>query len=240
MHFLKGLLTDKTKGGVELVSIHIPKTAGTSFRHTLQSVYGKKGVLRIDIRKGNEASLQVRAADNPRTLPTQARVLHGHFRYDDLKEFYSLDNGIPVITWLRDPVERVISNFFYLQKILRGIVNEKKKRDGLLRRMQRNLTEFAHEERNRNRMSKFLDGLALGDLRFVGTIENFSEDMEALASVLGWKDYKTFEHNSSRKERDPVSDEMREEIKELNSEDVALYREALLIREERNSGKQRA
>ncbi len=37
---------------LELISLHIPKTAGTSFRSNLVNVYGKKAVARFDILKG--------------------------------------------------------------------------------------------------------------------------------------------------------------------------------------------
>ena len=42
----------KISNNIELVSIHIPKTAGTSFRNVLKSAYSRKSVVRFDIRRG--------------------------------------------------------------------------------------------------------------------------------------------------------------------------------------------
>ena len=42
-------MREKIKNKVELVSLHIPKTCGTSFRNTLKAVYGIKSVKRLDI-----------------------------------------------------------------------------------------------------------------------------------------------------------------------------------------------
>ncbi len=37
---------------VELISIHIPKTGGTSLRNTFKDVFGEDGAKRFDIKKG--------------------------------------------------------------------------------------------------------------------------------------------------------------------------------------------
>lgn len=44
----------KISNQLELVSLHIPKTAGTSFRNILKDVYGASHVARLDIRRNTE------------------------------------------------------------------------------------------------------------------------------------------------------------------------------------------
>ena len=104
---------------VELVSIHIPKSAGTSFFASLKRAYGKESVARVDIPIRRNPSRRARGARAPAVLPPSTRVVHGHFRPRDLPAAYGIGPEIPVITWMRDPVERVISNYFYLQMVRR-------------------------------------------------------------------------------------------------------------------------
>jgi hypothetical protein len=203
---------------VELVSLHIPKTAGTSFRDVLASVYGKKGVHRLDHGKF------------PKNLPAGLRVIHGHFQWPELRDFYGLGEAIPLITWVRDPADRVISNYYYLQKILKEHLQEEKKNLNVLAKMQRTLLEYASAELARNRMSKFLEGVPLDRFIFIGVSERFGEDVEKLASMLGWKGYRIFHHNDGAAEKRSVDEKVRAEILRLNERDVELYEKVLKLR----------
>ncbi len=223
-----------SRPGIELLSIHIPKTAGTSFRNILKGVYGEQGVVRVDIPIPDEVqNKELCEVLIPRRLSRKARVLHGHFRYNDIRREYKLDSDVPVITWLRNPVDRVISNYFYLQKRLREIMKEKERRINILDRMQRSLMEFARLDVSRNRMTRFLDGRPLEEFLFVGLVEHFSEDLADLAGVLEWRDFEVLHQNSSRVRCSGINEEERAEIRRLNSDDVALYGEAIRIRRAR-------
>ena len=217
---------------MELISIHIPKTAGTSFMDTLRSVYGSQGVLRVDIPIPGERTPFASAPPPPDTLPDGTRVIHGHFRASDLRAKYGLPSGIPVLTWLRDPVERVISNYRYLHRALRSILREEERNINILSKMERTLMEYASADINRNRMSRFLDGLTLPEMLFAGIQEHMGEDMASLAALLGWRKYGTFRHNCAEGAMVTSAErEMREEIASLNSDDVSLYHEALHLRQ---------
>lgn len=220
-------------GRIELISLHIPKTAGTSFRNILKRVYGEKAVVRVDIPLPSERAPNETKVSGPGTVLEGTRVLHGHFRYGDLVARYGLDTAIPVITWVRDPVERVISNYFYLQKILRGIVQEEKKNVNILNKMEKTLLEYARADIARNRIAKFLEGKPLGDFLFVGVQEYFSEDLADLAHLLGWKKLQEFRHNDSEDQKVFVDEAVRGEIRQLNERDTVLYEEALSLRKAR-------
>jgi hypothetical protein len=216
---------------LQLISIHIPKTAGTSFRNTLCGVYGQDAVVRLDIGLiRQETMIREQVYDAPE-LPPGIAVLHGHFSYPRLTERFPIDPALPVITWLRDPVERVISNYFYLAKRLAEELNEEGRGLNILNRMQRTLLEYARYEPAQNRISKFLEGLALEDLHFVGLVEHYDEDLARLATLMGWPEVPVFTHNRTGKDTSIVTDAEREEIRALNTEDVALYEKALALRE---------
>ena len=137
-----------------------------------------------------------------------------------------------MITWLRDPVERVISNYFYLEKRLKEELEEERKGLNILSKMQRSLMEYAGAEINRNRISKFLNGAKIKDFTFVGIQEHYGEDLKTLAKILGWKEFQELHHNQTGKTKRQISEEERAEIARLNPLDMTLYQEAMELRQE--------
>lgn len=216
---------------LELISIHIPKTAGTSFRNSLAGVYGDEAVVRLDIGLVRQ---EVRIREKiylEKTLPRGTRVIHGHFSYPLLTRHFEVDPSLPIITWLRDPVSRVVSNYYYLAKRLAEELNEEQRGLNILRKMQRSLLQYAQDEANQNRMSRFLEGLSLEKMHFVGLVEQYDEDLKTLAVRMGWENYPVFYHNQTGKDTSSITDAERDIIRSLNQEDVALYEHALLLRE---------
>src|SRR5437762_9155277 len=109
------------KSHPELISLHIPKTGGTSFRNILKSVYGDDQVVNFEI----ETNGVIRLNEIPfhkKYLP-DVKVIHGHFVYETFFNSFKLPEGYKIITWVRDPVKRVISNFYYLESRLKEILD---------------------------------------------------------------------------------------------------------------------
>ena len=212
----------------ELISLHIPKTAGTSFRNILKSVYGDKLVVRFDI---NNKGVKLNQKSYPSKDLPSAKVIHGHFIFKELTEHFELPDDIKKITWLRDPVQRVISNYCYLDSRLKTILDEEKRGLNILKKMQRSLTEYARDERNQNRQSKFLEGTDLEAFDFVGITENFENDLENIARVLNWpKIPKPIHNNRTPSKKKELPEEVLKEIAALNKNDMQLYNKALKLR----------
>jgi DNA-binding cell septation regulator SpoVG len=208
---------------IELISIHIPKTGGRSFAAILKKIYGQEQLINITYNK-----LERFQQPLEELIPPDARVLHCILHFPDIAEFYRA-RQVPIVTWLRDPVERVISNYYFrLERIHVG------RRPKHAHRKDETLLEFARREKGVNRMAKFLKGIPLKDVSFVGLLEHFKEDLKDMGRLLGWKGIVKPEHrNNNREFRDqfpPVNQEIREEIKRLNQEDGELYQEALELR----------
>lgn len=220
--------------GVELISIHIPKSAGTSFYKTLISQYKDSGITRIDMNKKDRININKIHHDKA-YISKSTKVIHGHFTIPQLYGALDISKDLPIITWLRDPVERVISNYYYLSKILAQELNENSKDLNLLNRLQKSLVEYAHVESCRNRMTKFLDGIELEELAFIGFVENYSEDLKSLSNMMNWKYYEEVKVNTTgAKNKREVSQEIREEIARLNQEDIALYQKALSLSQQKS------
>jgi len=215
---------------IELISIHIPKTAGSSFFQLLKKVYGKESVIKLNaLEPGSDMSF-----DHTRDTGT-AKVIHGHIRISQLEDVIR-KNDPRIITWLRNPVDRVISNYYFsMQRIREGKAVERKSNT-----IDYSLLEYAALDENRNKASWFLEGMRLEELFFVGLYEEFISDIARLANMSGWtaaykvphrKSSSTFiENNDCTTQFRDINTEMKKEIAALNSIDVALYEEALRLR----------
>lgn len=209
---------------LELISIHIPKTAGTSFRLMLKQEYGEKGAVRLDlvdgaIRLENETLEKL-------ILPPSVRAIHGHMTFQDVRANFDLET-IPLITWLRHPVDRVLSNYFYLLDRMHDFIP--KENHAVIPRMVRSLEEFVEAEPNQNRIAKFLNGATTNDFAFIGVVEHFGADIPRLADLMNWKNRSIPKVNETRTERPTVSETMRAHIAALNARDMEWYAQALSI-----------
>lgn len=212
----------------ELISLHIPKTAGTSFRNILKAVYGDEEVVRFDM---NENGTFLNEQPYTKSTLPRVRVIHGHFIFKSLRKEFQIPDDCKIITWVRNPVDRVISNYYYLESRLKDILNEEKRNLNILVKMQRTLLEYARAEINRNRQAKFLNGTVPDDFDFIGIHEFFNEEVVRLSRVLQWKTIpEVLYHNKTETDKPEIQEEVIHEILELNKEDTAIYENALQIR----------
>lgn len=98
-----------------LISIHVPKTGGVSVRNLYQEWFGNGYLTHYKKSNGDLPDKHDLAAQQK---ANKAVLVHGHFNkhrgfgveayYPDVKQF---------ITILRDPFERAVSRYFYLNSI---------------------------------------------------------------------------------------------------------------------------
>src|SRR5690606_37799397 len=149
-------------------------------------------------------------------LPQHLKVIHGHFSYENLNLHFDIPTDIPVITWLRDPVDRVLSDYFYLVQRLYDELQEEQKGLNILKKLRRSLSEYAMYAPHHNRMSQFLSGIELEQLFFVGFTENYNDGMERISNLLGWENYDAFYHNKTEGKKYNVTDEEIDLIRSQN------------------------
>jgi hypothetical protein len=230
LRFIKNKIGKKSSiSQLELVSIHIPKTAGTSFRHTLCKIYGKKHVLRLDIKENGDVFFNEKRQEK-HEIPPHIKVIHGHFSYRNLITTFPIVKGIKVITWFREPGERVISNYHYLSSIWKQVLQEKPHLEMAMMNLHRSLLEYAADENNQNKISRFLDGIKLEDLFFIGLVSQYEKDMDLLAEQLNWKAYHSFNFNKTENKKRVKYDVTLDRIKQLNKADYEVYELAKKIR----------
>lgn len=215
---------------LELVSIHIPKTAGSSFFRMLKQAYGRNGVLRLNTMNLPEDRLD-EVLDELKSIALP-RVIHGHVQLS-LLDYIIGEYHPKIITWMREPVDRVISNYYFaMQRVREGKALARKAytRDF-------SLLEYARIEENRNRASMLLAGTKVEDLFFIGFYETLEQDTRKLGELLGWTDFFQLPHqksgsdfienNDCKTQFQDITEDMRQEIAKLNELDVILYQQAL-------------
>lgn len=162
-----------------LISIHIPKTAGTSFGLLLKDRFGDRLLEDYQDRPLASAALSrlTRAVSAWPGLTTRLHgfeAVHGHF----LAVKY-LPVRAPMVTWLRHPAQRVLSRYgHYLRDVEAGrsLPASTGLRPGL------SLDEFSALPRFRDTCSKYLRGLPRQRIAVYG----FSDDVPA--SLLRMRD----------------------------------------------------
>lgn len=104
-----------------LISIHIPKTAGTAWRlHVEANAGARAGFVSVESRDRHDpatcAHARIRAGDNAgaRAILDQAgcTLVHGH----QAPDFLDLLPDAPAMLWLRDPYARLRSEFLHLRR----------------------------------------------------------------------------------------------------------------------------
>jgi hypothetical protein len=90
-----GQALDSWLGEIQpIVSVHLPKTAGTTFRHMLQQAFP---ALTLDYGE-------------PHILAPHIGCIHGHFF---VEKYTGILPRARFIAWLRDPIERLVSQYHY-------------------------------------------------------------------------------------------------------------------------------
>jgi Sulfotransferase family len=218
---------NKTK----LVSLHIPKSAGTSFQNTLIEIYSTKKVARLNIKPQiNKLFLNGMEIDDTTNL-SNFDVLHDHFSLNSLYHHFPFLESLPLVTWLRNPVDRVLSNYYYLNEILVGFLEEHEQNRTILDKMMKTIDEFIHSDINRNLIHQHLTGYSLNYFKFIGIVENYDNDLAQMAKHFSWPLPISKKMNVSKFRR-KVDDTLRKTIELLNEKDMAIYQEALSLKQQ--------
>ena len=208
-----------------LVSIHIPKTGGTTLRESvlkpalgdrLKMDYGDKP-LATEVSVRNEFAL---AFEPPPDLASRYDCIHGHF----LATKY-LSNKFPCqfAVWFRDPVQRMVSRYFDGQRTEGSLVTP-----GM------SLAEFCQIKKFHNTYASYLWNFSLDRLDFVGIVEDYDHSLAVFSRRFDIHAPQTLQpRNENPKKisthRYEVSAELAALIRRQNSEDVEIYDQALAI-----------
>jgi hypothetical protein len=221
-----------------LISLHLPKTAGSSFLDSLEEQYNNSVLhdysdLPINTtafrRKQHALRMLVLNGLFP---PKGIECIHGHF----LPLKYLFCSNVKFITWMRDPIERLGSHYYYWQRsfnpsnapaLHKQVIEE-----------QWTLDRFCLSPQLRNIYSQFLWGFPINRFDFIGITEYFEADMEYFYNEILGATFQNHRKNTNEgKENSSYFEDnnLREKIEKFHSKDVSLYKHALNMRLTRRS-----
>lgn len=203
-----------------LFFVHIPKTAGTSFRKACSRFFGDAAI-QCDYGpkqpQTSQAVLDWVYDDTDffefaqRLEQTHCRLISGHVNLD---RFVALVGLMNTLSFVRDPIERVISHFEHRR---------------LYADYDGTLDEFMALPANRNLQSRLLAAAPLEAIGFVGVTERYEESLALINEAYGLRlPVLTTNCHPERKDRGSyaIDAEARQRILELNRADAELVERA--------------
>lgn len=206
-----------------LIFLHIPKTAGTSFRVAAEEWFGKRHLMYDYGPQARRTSSIFRRVETGEVSWEKAlekvkcaRFVTGHF---PAQRYHSAFGPEHFCTFVRDPVERAVSQYFHHKHAL-GYAG--------------NIETFIEDIRFHDQQHRLLLGLPLERMGFVGVTESYPDSLEIFNARFGTS-LKIAFHNQreSRTSEDPLSPELINRIEQLNARDLKLYRLAQEMLERR-------
>lgn len=205
--------------------MHIPKTGGLTLRRVIDKQYKKEDIIDLNLKK---------IKDYGHTLSNKLRTksfIYGHVRFG----VHQYKTGpFQYITMLRDPVERIISTYYFIKE------NPKNNLHHVVKNM--TLEQFVKEDAPRikkaieNHQTRFVSGKRVPDLEIakknlskhfavVGITERYNESIFLMKKALGWGDidYQKINATKSRPKANEISKETVQLIREKNRLDLELY-----------------
>jgi hypothetical protein len=158
------------KENFELLSIHIPKCAGTSMTDFLKASYQDGLHLAYDKPPGESNNWFY----PPITLGNSSRCVHGHLRIVD----YLAYEPKFLMTMLRDPIDRIVSYYIYFKTF--------EPDNAVIQSMyadsNQGIVDFAKLIGCDYRL--YLMGVDLEKFDFVGIVENYTYSLKTMKNIL--------------------------------------------------------
>lgn len=209
---------------MKLASVHVPKAAGFSFQKHLTHLFGNRAIW--DYNHTDRPDYQAEKP-SPHILaqlrkPNKTTVIHGHFFLSKYRHIPGLQRAM----WFRDPVQRLLSHYYYwLRAPDMGHPNCAKLFERGL-----SVVQFAELPELRNMFARFLDGESIKELDWVGLVEDYQVSIDLFYAMyaIGRDPGELKRHENKNPGRgDKAEYELdklsREAIEKLNAKDLELY-----------------
>ena len=235
-----------------LISVHLPKTAGTSFERSLRRHFGAQLERRYADKPLHHHPLRrnLRAAreglcGRHRQEAAGPACIHGHFLPLSYRHLAHRAD-VRFVTWLREPIDRLLSHYHYWRRAADSDARDTLQdpmQDKVQRRMREenwSFEQFAQRRELRNVYRAFLWGFPVERFDFIGITEHYASDLREFGQRFLDRDLCPAEENRTPAHRAGAASEgysidrgLRERLERIHARDLSLYRYALDLRERR-------
>lgn len=212
-----------------IVSVHIPRTAGSSFRAYLsrnpaiQLVENYGNPIFVPALLRHSAAVYSQLKNRLQPVDRQTNIIHGHFLPATYAHLYNQKKA-KFITWMREPADRIRSQYDYCFQSDKRV--DKSPFQNRVARENWSFTEFYQHPHAQNLYTKFLWNFSIEYFDFIGIVEHYKDDFSYFCSHY-FNDDNPQEIYGNRTLSSFASDENKAQIRKLNEADYALYQYAL-------------
>ncbi len=215
-----------------LLSIHVPKAAGNSFREALMGAYGPRIMLDYGDWAGfNTPEANERRAERERNmrarrdeLAADYDAIHGHFIAD---KYLGLFPDAKYCAFFRDPYQQAVAHYYFLQRNPQRPHPE----ETIFHERNMSLADYLEWSAFQNHQSQFLGSLSIDDLAFVGLSEEYAESLAMFEAIFGIALAVKFENVNPLRQAEGyhIDAEVRKAVNKYRPADVELYERAKVL-----------
>jgi hypothetical protein len=213
-----------------ILSLHVPKAGGNSFRELLEADFGDRFMkdygdwagFRVPeaIERCKERTRIMRARRDE--LQSKYDIIHGHFVPDKYLGLFPTEE---VVAFFRDPYQQSMSHYcFLLRNPQREHLEEKMFHDAKM-----SIHDYLSWVAFHDHQTQYLGSLSINDLAMVGIAEDFYRGVDLFNSMFGrnLKGESFVNVNPDQQGADYViDDDVRKAVDKYRGADVELYRRA--------------
>jgi Sulfotransferase family len=211
-----------------IVSVHIPKTAGTSFGSNLAQVFGPR--LLSDYDDWPESATPEAVDHNERNraamLATTAAIgerydaIHGHFV---ATKYAGVFPATALVTFVRDPYQHAVSTYEHATR------TDDSPHPGFRLFKEARMTLLDFIEAFPNHQSLYLRGVPIDDLAMIGLAERYEQSValfEAMFDISMPHGTRQNVNPAKHGAEYEITPEVRRAVERSRAEDIALHRQA--------------
>jgi hypothetical protein len=205
--------------------LHIPKTAGTSFKRAAQEYFGKEGVVRNYGKESIETTPWVnKVVLENKDFPTLYRRLKqegiglytGHLTAQPTANVFPIKN---IVTFMRRPMAQVLSHYHHYVRWYN---------------YENTIENFVKNPGFKNLQARYLKGLPLQLVGFIGLTEEYAESINLYNSFTGFNLEVREDNINSHNSAAAIPNKLSLLIAEHNKLDNVLYDQAVSLLNERS------
>ena len=226
----------------KFIFVHNPKAAGSSLRTSIRSIFGKENLFEDynrpnPTRYGTFVRSYKSIISSFSTKKIKQKIIYGHLmpcKYCDFRlDGFHKRKDYVYLTFLRDPLQRVISLYYFFQRddippnpdpIRIKILKEKMSLE----------TFLTYKGFWQNFYSKYFFGFPVEKFDFIGIAENYSSSIKTLNKMFKeFRDVQILEVNVNKEKQInqfyEVDKTLELKFREFNKKDYEIYEKAKAI-----------